>query len=213
FRPPAGRHVMFSRVDELVTIGGITHELSTNYWASGVVAPTGYRLIESFTILPSPTWVFNLGNHYLIKQIVMPWGTDQVLIAYFWLPDRDRQPETASITLRLFAGFRDFHSQVTGAHEHHYHQELSDTNTIVWRNFDDRRLHLSWNAGDYQPKEQWWWSYHWPEEAARGLPDQEDLFLFGSLSADLDAKRELLVLASADIADDLPSPQVIVEQN
>ncbi len=212
-RPPASRHVVLSKVDELVTIGGVTHELSTNYWASGVVAPTGYKLIESFTILPSPTWVFNLGNHYLIKQIVMPWGTDEVAIAYFWLPDRDRQAETASISLRFFAGFRDFHSQVTGAAGHRYNQEQTDGRTVVSHDSTGCKLHLAWTGGFYDPKEQWWWSYHWPEEAARGLPDQEDLFLFGDLSAVLEPERELMVLASTELTAGIPLMSVAVEHN
>src|SRR5687767_8828551 len=62
--PPSNRHVVMSKVDEYVTIDGADFALSTNHWASGVVSPTGYKLLESFTTIPVPTWVFNLDGHY-----------------------------------------------------------------------------------------------------------------------------------------------------
>src|ERR1700722_15004773 len=52
--PPADRYVILSHIEELVTIDGIEYELGTNHWASGVVSPTGYKYLESFTTLPSP---------------------------------------------------------------------------------------------------------------------------------------------------------------
>lgn len=212
-QPPGNRHIVLSRIEEVVTIGGAAYELSTNHWASGVVAPTGYRLIESFTILPTPTWVFNLDNQYLIKQLAMPWGTNDVLISYFWLPDRDSRALESSITLRFLTGFRHFHQAVAGAASHHYSQSLSESNTATLQNRSSGQAHLSWTSGTYQPHEQWWWSYHWPEEAARGLPDQEDLLLFGSLTVPLEAEHEVCVRTGLERSLEKPSVQEMVELN
>src|SRR5215470_3512416 len=84
--PPLDRHIVLSRVSELVSVGGAHFELSTDHWASGVVAPTGYKLVESFTTLPTPTWVYNLSGNYLIRQLALAWGTNQLHLGYYWLP-------------------------------------------------------------------------------------------------------------------------------
>jgi 4-alpha-glucanotransferase len=203
--PPGNRHVLLSRIDEVVTVDNTTYELSTNHWASGVVAPTGYKLMESFTILPSPTWVFALGSNYLIKQLVVPWGSNQALLGYFWLPDHDRPPAAASITLRFLTGFRSFHDAVAGVGGRRYVQSATDNGSLVWQENSDYQLNLSWSHGKYHAQEQWWWSYHWLEEAARGLPDQEDLFLAGTLSATLDRQDEIIVSAGPERQEELPS--------
>src|SRR5262249_1165835 len=58
------------------------------------------------------------------------------------------------------------------------------------------RLCLTWSDGVYEPQRQWWWGFQWPKEAARGLPDREDLFLVGTVTAALAAGREFSVGAS-----------------
>src|SRR5262245_43880430 len=90
FSQPVNRHVVLSRVQEQLSLDGVDYDLSTDHWASGVVAPTGYRYIESFTVLPAPTWVYNLDGHYLIKQVALRQDSNAVHIDYCWLPDRDR---------------------------------------------------------------------------------------------------------------------------
>ena len=112
--PPSDRHNVLSRVDETVTIDGQDFQLATNYWASGVVSPTGYRHLESFTTLPVPTWVYDLNGNYLVKQIALKPGTNEVNIGYFFVPDTDNAPTNAKISARFLMGYRNFHSQVRG---------------------------------------------------------------------------------------------------
>lgn len=210
---PIDRHIILSRVQELLSVDGVDYDLSTNHWASGVVAPTGYRLIESFTILPTPTWVFNLNGSYLIKQLAIAREANQVYIGYYWLPDRERTSGQANLTIRMLTGFRNFHKEIVGSADKSYTQSVSDYQSIVNLDGSPSRLCLFWSYGAYQPLSQWWWAYHWPEEAARGLPDQEDLFLLGALSAELDAGSEVCLCASLDDGVENPATQPIVEAN
>src|SRR5437867_12811343 len=50
-RPPSGRVVLLSKVEETVVIGGERYELSTNQYA-GVVHPQGYAVLEEFKLGP-----------------------------------------------------------------------------------------------------------------------------------------------------------------
>jgi 4-alpha-glucanotransferase len=194
-------------------VDGVSYELAANHWASGVVSPTGYRMLESFTTSPVPTWVYNIGGHYLIKQIALRHGTNEVRIGYFWVPDQDDVPTEASITVRFLSAFRDTDQQVKGYVDKRYEQSIGadGASTVVTLDKAYSKLHLSWNRGAYSPTEEWWWGFHWPEEANRGLPDSEDLFLIGELQAELDATRELTVCASLDRAAEEVSVKSLVE--
>jgi predicted glycogen debranching enzyme len=201
---PRDRHVILSRAEEELILDGKQYALSTNFWASGVVAPTGYKLIESFTLTPTPTWVYEIDGHYLIKQIAVPHGKDLVQVCYFWQPELARAPQRAEIQIRFLTGFRYFHDQVRGDSSKSYPQFLSQNHTVILLGDSSRRLHISWQQGKYQPENQWWWDYHWPKETLRALPDQEDLLLVGSLAASLDPEKPVTFAASLDRpADDL----------
>ncbi len=195
---PSDRHHIISRLDEVVTIDGTDYQLATNHWASGVVSPTGFKQIESFTTLPVPTWVYEFGGHYLVKQICLKWGTNEVYVGYHWLPDPENMPEQAEISVRFLAGFRNFHSQVRGSSDDRYPQFVSPKHSVIILNESEKRLCLSWSSGNYQAEKQWWWDFHWPEEAARNLPDTEDLYLVGSVRSVLTADQEFTVAASLD---------------
>jgi len=211
--PPLDRHIVLSRVSELVSVGGAHFELSTDHWASGVVAPTGYKLVESFTTLPTPTWVYNLSGNYLIRQLALAWGTNQLHLGYYWLPYQQSGEDQATISIRFLTGFRNFHGTVRGSWEKSYVQELSDNQSAVSLNGSPSRLYLNWNSGSYDSSGEWWWGYHWPEESARGEPDQEDLFLIGSLTTPLSPHQEVCVSASLDQPVEAPSIQSVIESN
>src|SRR5947199_982435 len=47
-RPPLGRRLVATKLDEDVDYAGRAYALATNRWANGSVAPHGYRFIERF---------------------------------------------------------------------------------------------------------------------------------------------------------------------
>ncbi|MBS1997469.1 MAG: glycogen debranching enzyme family protein [Cyanobacteria bacterium SZAS LIN-2] len=194
--PPVSRRVILSRVEELITIDGVAYELASNYWASGVVSPTGFKRLDCFTTLPTPTWVFDVGGHYLIKRLCLAQGTNQLLLGYTFLADPDAQVNDVKLTTRFLVGFRDTNSTVKGASNDSYPQFVSANQSLVILNETGNRLCLTWNNGQYEPQKQWWWDFNWPEESARGEADGEDLFLVGSLTSALTAEKEVSVGAS-----------------
>lgn len=211
-KPPRNRHVILSRVDESVQLNGTEYKLATNQWASGVVSPTGYKRLEAFTILPAPTWVFEIDGHYLIKQVTLLWGTNELYLGYWWLPNPDRAKQQAELTLHVLTGFRPMHGEVKGSSDYIYPQFVSPRHSLIMLN-EKERLCLSWSDGSYEAEKQWWWDYHWPEEAARGVPDTEDLFLAGSIKCELNQDKPLSIAASLNKSIELPSCHEAVESN
>ena len=223
---PVARNIVLSRVEELVTINGTQYELATNAWASGVISPTGYKLLESFTNLPCPTWVYDLNGHYLIKRLVMPHGRNEVYLGYTFLPfsnmpySPDLQEAGAGadtpevkLTTRFLVGFRNFHGQVKGSSDDRYPQFVSPNQSMVILSETGKRLCLAWKEGQYETQKQWWWDYKWVEEAARGEPDSEDLFLVGTVSMKMEPGKEYSLGASFENAISMPDTNKVVEES
>lgn len=212
--PPLHRRVVLSKVEELLTVDGVEYSLATSTWTSGVVSPTGYRKLDCFTTLPSPTWVYELGGHYLIKRMAMPHGKNEICLGYSFIPDSGDPEHTpkATLTTRFLVGFRNFHEAVKGSSDDRYPQFVSPKQTMIILNETGSRLCLSWNEGDYEVQKQWWWDYSWPEEAARGEVDHEDLFLVGQLVSNLTSGKELSIGASFEHAIEEPDCHGVVEK-
>lgn len=217
--PPVARRVVLSRIEELVTINGKTYDLATNSWASGVVSPTGYKWLECFTTLPTPTWVYELDGHYLIKRQALPYGKNELFCGYTLIGDfgdyhegrgRARKPEI-KLTTRFLVGFRDFHSATRGSSDERFPQFVSPNQTMIILNETGHRLCLTWSSGQYEAQKQWWWDYHWPDESARGEPDREDLFLVGAITSNLVDGEELSIGASFENVIQTPDCHAAVE--
>ncbi|CAN5318446.1 amylo-alpha-1,6-glucosidase [soil metagenome] len=194
--PPIDRKVVLSRIEELVTIDGKAFDLATNSWASGVVSPTGYKKLDCFTTLPTPTWVYDLDGHYLIKRQALPYGKNELFCGYTFLPENDNDCPEVKLTTRFLVGFRDFHAAVKGSSDDRFPQFVSPNQTMIILNESGHRLCLTWASGKYETEKQWWWDYNWPDETARGEPDREDLFLVGTVTSTLNNGQEFSVGAS-----------------
>ncbi|CAN5364382.1 amylo-alpha-1,6-glucosidase [soil metagenome] len=210
--PPHNRHVILSQVDELLTINGTVHQLATNHWASGVVSPTGYKQIESFTTLPTPTWVYEFNGNYLIKECSLTWGTDELHIGYTWLPDSENPPQDVRLSVRFLTGYRNFHEKLAGSSDDRYPQFVSPNHSVIILSEAAKRLCLTWTKGEYESQKQWWWDYHWPEETARGEPDHQDLFFVGNVSTTLTADQQFSIGASLDKPIEKPDCHAAVEK-
>lgn len=208
---PVARHVVLSRVEEVVKINDVEYELATNAWASGVVSPTGYKRLECFTTLPTPTWVYELDGHYLIKRLVMPHGKNEVYLGYTLLPDPEKTTPQVELTARFLIGFRDFHREVKGSSDDRYPQFVSPKQTMIILNESGARLCLAWSEGQYEAQKQWWWDYRWAEEGKRGEPDGEDLFLVGTVTSKLADEKETTIGASFENAISTPDCHQVVE--
>lgn len=70
--PPTQRTLLLSHLDASLEVAGQVVALGTNFWGSGKVDPTGFKLLRSFELNPVPTWVWGDNNWQLSRQLVMP---------------------------------------------------------------------------------------------------------------------------------------------
>src|SRR2546425_3171962 len=58
-KPPVGRIVMLSKLEETLIIGGQRYELSVNQY-SGTIHPNGYQFLKSFRLDPFPIFTYEV---------------------------------------------------------------------------------------------------------------------------------------------------------
>jgi predicted glycogen debranching enzyme len=203
--PPVRRTVLLSHLDETLTVAGASPvQLATNYWQSGLVAPEGYKSLESFSDLPCPTWCFRIAGGRLIKQIFMLAGEQRVYAGYTWLPDDDKS--AADLDLEVLLNYRDFHNQTKGADDWRFGQELKGEKEVTIRPYDIAQpFTLQLDHGKYTPAGQndsgaadWYKNYYWPREHERGLAESEDCFHAGRVSVKLSAGQSVTFVAGLE---------------
>lgn len=203
--PPEQRTLLLSHLEASLEIAGQVFALGTNFWMGKKIDPWGYRLLQSFERNPMPTWVWGTEEWQLRRQLVMPEGrngtwrvargagggegdggggkseiSQRILIQYHY-----SGREAAVLRLRPIIGDRDFHhpqkqssdltfSQIIGTHQIFLQAFHANKPGTPWQ--------LRWSQGHYQSDGTWYWNYHYPEEAERGLDCSEDLYSPGYLT-------------------------------
>ncbi len=74
--PPSGRTLLFSHLEASLELAGRVVPLGTNFWGTGQVEPTGYKLQRSFDINPVPKWIWGEDDWQLSRQLIMPYGRE-----------------------------------------------------------------------------------------------------------------------------------------
>src|SRR5579863_5691385 len=80
-RPPAGRDVLLSKLEETLIVDGKRIELSNNQYP-GAVFPQGYFHIKGFRLDPYPIFTFESEGVLLEKHVCMLHGENTTVVAY-----------------------------------------------------------------------------------------------------------------------------------
>ena len=180
-RPPAGRMLGLAALDPVLVIGDARIRLAVHEWESGAVDPRGHRELASFCLEDGlPRWRWTIGDTILERELA---------------PIRSRP------------GMVVVHRLVRAASP--VRLELAALGT--WRAADGERF----GDGDpsvecladgyvfegacrvtgpgFSPAGGWYRGVRYREEAARGLPDREDLWHAGTFAAELEPGQTLTV--------------------
>lgn len=212
--PPSKRTLLLSHLEASLEVGDSVVALGTNFWGSGTVEPSGYKLLQSFEISPVPSWIWGEDNWQLSRRMVMPnqrreaRGERQeargeaefchrILIEY-----RYEGSEAAILRLRLMIGDRDFHHQQQ-AHPMLQFSQIIGKQQVCLQVVQSGQLgtpwQLRWTQGEYQADPVWYWDYWLPEETKRGLGDREDLYSPGYLTVILQPGTTVTIEATTQL--------------
>lgn len=218
--PPLQRWLLLSAVLERVGVCGRQHDM-TSFPFERTIHPRGYEYQTGFAwdIDADGSWVRFVYEHdgvRLVKEVTMPHGRDEVIVRY-----RLRGPEHEPLSLELypFTPMRDYHSVTRAFHGSYSVGEIREFVTVD-AYADGPRLWLSAERLDHGKgmawtrHPDWWYGFHYAEDAARGLESTEDLFVPGWFQAEGEGSIEVMFRAVAGFGEhmrDLPEPAIPVE--
>ena len=82
-RPPLGRTLLLTKLDETATYDGRTYPLFASRWAGGLVEPTRFHYLEHFHLEgTTPVWTFASADALLEKRVWMQPGANSTYIRY-----------------------------------------------------------------------------------------------------------------------------------
>jgi predicted glycogen debranching enzyme len=191
--PPVQRTLLLAKVDVRVDYRGRSVELAANEFTGGVIHPQGYAHIESFRLLQGvPTWRYAIGDALLEQQIFMAPLSHSSYLGLRLL----RAGAEMEVALQPLCSYRDYHSQLRGAHDFKVHGARSSCTVLA---FDGARaLQLSIDDGSFEPGSDWYWNFLHQRESERGLDAVEDLFTPGRFVSRLQVGEHRFFVASIE---------------
>jgi glycogen debranching enzyme len=180
--PPVERCVLLSRVEEEVDVDGTNFALSACQYP-GVVAPKGYENLVSFEHQPCATWQYALGGAIVTKQVYLVPGRQAVVLRY-------RSDQAATLRIRPFFAYRDYHSL-----SHARHDAFAGQPPMEFR-----------CDGQFHADPHWYNNIEYLAELDRGLDFREDLFTAGVWTLTLEPDQWATICASIDGSDACDPP-------
>src|ERR1700733_13804520 len=106
-QPPTVRHLLLSKLEEILIVGEERFELSTNLY-SGAVHPEGYRYLTQFRLDPFPIFTFEAGGVTIEKRVFMVHGENTVVVEYAVVESQGGR-SGCGLELRPLIAFRGYH--------------------------------------------------------------------------------------------------------
>ena len=196
-KPPVGRMVLLSKLEETLILDGRRIELSANRYP-GVVRPQGYVYLKEFRRDPFPVFVYEADNVVLEKSIFMIHGENSTVVQYELRAHSGVLPSECRLELRPLIAFRDYHSTTheNGALDRSL--QIADGSVTVSPYDGLPPLHLAHTPGAVQATADWYRNFEYVIEQERGLDFREDLFNPFLLVFDLHQNPRPAVVASLD---------------
>ena len=193
-KPPVGRFVLLSKLEETLLIDGRQYELSSNQYP-GVIHPQGFNYQTGFRLDPFPVFTYEIEGVRLNKSIFMVQGQNTTVVQYE-LEQADNHD--IRLTVRPLIAFRDYHSTTHENTALNQHIETEPGLTSFRPYGDLPTLHLAHDPAGIDPNGFWYRNFQYAVEQERGLDFAEDLFSPCALTFDLNTTQKVNIIASTE---------------
>ena len=193
-RPPVGRSVLLSKLEETLVVGGHRYELSANQYP-GVVHPRGHQFMTRFRLGPFPVFTYRVEGFELEKAVVMLHGENTTCVRYTL---RGAEGADVRLEIRPLIAFRDYHALTheNGALDPRVLVEEGSLTVAPYEGLP--ALHFAHEGAEVEAAGYWYRNFVYAEEQARGLDYREDLFSPFAFKFDLSTRDEVSVIASTE---------------
>ena len=191
-KPPVGRFVLLSKLEETLLIDGRRYELSSNQYP-GVIHPQGFNYQTGFRLDPFPIFTYDVEGVRLEKSVFMVQGENTTVVQYELVAANDQD---VKLEVRPLIAFRDYHS-TTHENDALNARIETDPGLTTFRPYTDLPpLHLAHHPADIDANGFWYRNFQYALERERGLDYAEDLFSPCALTFDLNGSRNVNIIAS-----------------
>ena len=196
-KPPVGRMVLLSKLEETLIVDGRRIELAANRYP-GVVHPQGYLHLKEFRRDPFPVFVYEVDGLQLEKSIFMIHGENSTVVQYELRPPSGVLPSECRLEVRPLIAFRDFHSTTHENDALDRSLQIGEGIVTVAPYHGLPSLHFAHTEGEAQAGGDWYRDFEYPIEQERGLDYREDLFNPFLLVFDLHRNPRAALVASLE---------------
>ena len=197
---PQDRRVTVTKIEETVRCGGASTELSANFWPHEI-SPRGDQFIGEFALDPNPRWIYRVPHQdgeIVIEKTIWMVPDENTTVARYEL----QSGPACELQVRAFVAPRSYHGQQRANADFNGQLDISaDQQSVSLRPYDSQPpVHLA-GGGRFCADENWYYNFHWPIEAERGLDSLEDAFCPGYFCLSLRTGEPQFVVASTDEID------------
>ena len=198
-KPPVGRLVLLSKLEETLVIGERRYDLSSNQYP-GVIHPQGYQYQKGFRLDPFPVFTYEVEGVEVEKLVFMVYGENSTVIRYH-VRDSNDSPAHISLEISPLVAFRDYHGTTHGNSSIDRHIEV-ETGRVSFAAYEGLpTLHFAHDANEVNGSGDWYRSFEYQVERERGLDFNEDLFNPFLLRFDMTGRSSAAIIASTEIRD------------
>jgi predicted glycogen debranching enzyme len=195
-KPPVGRMVLLSKLEETLVINGERFDLSANQY-SNIIHPQGYQYLIGFRLDPFPIFTFAAAGVEIEKSVFLIHGENTVVVRYT-VCKKKRSVDDCRLEVRPLIAFRDFHS-ITRENDSIDKSVDEQEGVMIVRPYPGLpQLNFSHDAQESQITGDWYRNFEYVAERERGLDSVEDLFNHFALYFDLNNTREASIIASTE---------------
>ena len=200
-KPPVGRLVLLSKLEETLTIDGQRYELSANQY-QGVVHPEGFKYQTGFRLDPFPVFTYEVEGVRLEKRVFMVQGENTTVVQYqVPEPSEGRTAVPILLEVRPLIAFRDYHSTTHENGALNSTVATQDGLTTLKPYSDLPALYLAHDDAQIDLNGFWYHNFQYAVEKERGLDFAEDLFSPCAFTFDLNASARVSIIASTERRD------------
>ena len=156
-KPPVGRFLLLSKLEETLVVGGGRYDLGANQYP-GSVHPRGDQLLENFRLDPFPVFTYQVAGLRIEKRVFMVHGENTVVISY--TVTGPIEPGTV-LEVRPLMAFRDYHSTTHANSAFNGNLETGDGQLSLQPYSGLPRLHVAHNAAAVQQEANWYYHFQY----------------------------------------------------